>query len=162
MSPQTLLAHSGLTALIGRNIFGCQLSPQERVGRGLEAVVGGAAFAFEGLANLPKAERYEYHHIFPEEFMGWFDTKGISIDAHTYHLPQRFHKTLHRGAGGGWWNEMWDAFIGANPGATTDEIWQQATTMMDLFGMDKEGLRQYPQFLRDLRNSFKALGGRIK
>ncbi|WP_083968009.1 TIGR02269 family lipoprotein [Hyalangium minutum] len=78
------------------------------------------------------------HHIFPRMFKGWFTEKGINIDEYVILLGVEKHRSIHRGAKGGPWNDAWDRFIQARRAtATREEIHKYAGQLIyefELFG----------------------------
>jgi hypothetical protein len=48
------------------------------------------------------------HHIFPRQYEGWFEARGVDIDRYTLPLDEGTHEALHDGGGpgkgGGFWN----------------------------------------------------------
>ncbi len=64
----------------------------------------------EELAN-ERRKPHERHHIFPQAFRRWFATQGIDIDEFVILLAVEKHRSIHRGANGGPWNEAWRKFI---------------------------------------------------
>ena len=82
------------------------------------------------------------HHIFPQQFRGFFGQRGVNIDDFTVTVN---HQTTHlRGLHGsglpnqgmpGRWNPRWSEWIDANPNATSFDIYRQAGLMMDDFGL---------------------------
>lgn len=54
---------------------------------------------------------HERHHIFPQALRQWFTDRGIDIDEYVIPLEVEKHRSIHRGANGGPWNEAWRQFI---------------------------------------------------
>jgi uncharacterized lipoprotein (TIGR02269 family) len=81
---------------------------------------------------------HEKHHIFPRMFKTWFEEKGIDIDEYVLPLEVGKHRSIHRGANGGPWNEAWRTFIERNrKGATKEAIYRYAGKLIyefELFG----------------------------
>ncbi|CAM4197728.1 SitA6 family polymorphic toxin lipoprotein [Corallococcus exiguus] len=63
--------------------------------------------ALEEWAKRPK----ERHHIFPQAFKAHFNSKLIDIHQYVIAIDADLHKRIHRGAGGGPWNQDWQTFI---------------------------------------------------
>jgi uncharacterized lipoprotein (TIGR02269 family) len=98
------------------------------------------------LSCLPPPEPLEKHHIFPQqpELVNWFKLKQIDIHAYTIPLPRSFHAVLHSGGPqGGQWNQAWREFRKENIGATQEEIWQFAFTLMSRFGVNAQFVPYY-------------------
>jgi hypothetical protein len=95
--------------------------------------------AARGGAKLLEAAKTQRHHVFPQQFRDFFAKRGVDIDEFTVPLTQGQHLQGVHGTGNalapGRWNQVWDDFIRANPNATAKEIYQQAGTMMDDFGL---------------------------
>ncbi|MFY0579206.1 DUF2380 domain-containing protein [Cystobacter fuscus] len=76
--------------------------------------------------------------------MNWFKLKQIDIHAYTIPLPRSFHAGLHSGGPqGGQWNQAWREFRKENIGATQEEIWQFAFTLMSRFGVNAQFVPYY-------------------
>ncbi|WP_158502269.1 TIGR02269 family lipoprotein [Vitiosangium sp. GDMCC 1.1324] len=84
-------------------------------------------------ANRP----HEKHHIFPQEFKAWFESKGIDIHQWTMFIETSLHKSIHRGASGGAWNAAWRQFIleKGSSYVTKEEIWKHAWELCVRFGL---------------------------
>jgi hypothetical protein len=95
--------------------------------------------AARGGTKLLEAAKTQRHHVFPQQFRDFFAKRGVDIDEFTVPLTQGQHLQGVHGTGNalapGRWNQVWDDFIRANPNATAKEIYQQAGTMMDDFGL---------------------------
>jgi uncharacterized lipoprotein (TIGR02269 family) len=89
---------------------------------------------------------HEKHHIFPQEFKGWFDIKGISIHHYTVLVDKELHDRIHRGASGGPWNAAWREFQKTKPEALKDEIWAYAWELCVKFGIYGPVLPYYRRF----------------
>ncbi len=99
---------------------------------------------------LTGSENLADHHIFPQQFRGWFEQQGIedidhftvTVDQNTTHL-----RAIH-GAGNldqmpGRWNAQWADFIRNNQNASSLEVYQQAGRMMDSFGIGHLPIHPY-------------------
>ena len=88
-------------------------------------------------ANARLNRPHEKHHIFPQEFKVWFDSKGIDIHQWTMLIETDLHKSIHRGPSGGPWNAAWRQFIRGPRGkdATQEEIWRHAWQLCVRFGL---------------------------
>ncbi|HXG45260.1 MAG TPA: DUF2380 domain-containing protein, partial [Gemmatimonadales bacterium] len=125
------------------------------VGLGLAALVPGVPNvnalrrAAGGAPKLLTAGKLVDHHIFPQQFRRFFQSKGIDIDQFTVRIGETTHlKGVHgRGLGNmpGGWNARWSEFIDANPGATPKDIYQFAGRLMDEFGLSGLPIAPYPR-----------------
>ncbi len=105
------------------------------------------------LNDLEEAARerlkpHEHHHVFSRAFRLWFARKKINIDQYTIPLELMKHRSIHRGANGGPWNEAWRRWILANDGATQEEIFRYAGQLIyefELFGPVVPYRRRLPQ-----------------
>jgi uncharacterized lipoprotein (TIGR02269 family) len=88
-------------------------------------------------ANAKLNRPHEKHHIFPQAFKEWFESKGIDIHQWTMFIETDLHKSIHRGKNGGPWNEAWRQFIRGQRGkeATKEEIWKYAGELCVRFGL---------------------------
>jgi len=81
---------------------------------------------------------HEKHHIFPQAFRPWFIRQGIDIDEYVMPLEVEKHRSVHRGAAGGPWNEAWRKFTLAHPvKVEKEEIFRYAGQLIyefQLFG----------------------------
>jgi RHS repeat-associated protein len=135
-----LLGRSGV-GLLGR-VF------PKAAGRGGSAAPGARGpIAAIGPAGNPGALATHDHHIFPQQFRGFFESRGVDIDAYTVQLGQRRHLAgVHgRGADGlpGQWNARWREFITNNPGATDLQVYQHAGRLMDEYQLGGLPIRRY-------------------
>jgi uncharacterized lipoprotein (TIGR02269 family) len=89
-------------------------------------------------AAKERSKPYEKHHIFPRAFREWFARRGINIDEYVILLEVEKHRSIHRGANGGPWNEAWWKFIQKHKeGVTREEIHRYAGQLIyefQLFG----------------------------
>jgi len=77
------------------------------------------------------------HHIFPQQFRGWFKAKGIMIDEWCVQVGKDLHlKILHAGAKGGVWNERWIKFMAENPKASASQIFKFGEDLLHEFGLE--------------------------
>lgn len=89
-----ILTHNGME-------MGC------RVPRAAVAEENGMRIVSPKEAHLVRPDR---HHVFPEQFKSFFESRGINIDRYTLQLDsmEGIHGALHFGGGpgkgGGWWN----------------------------------------------------------
>ena len=89
------------------------------------------------------------HHIFPQQFRAAFEGAGINIDDYTVTLDQTTHLRGVHGGGlpnsgmPGGWNRQWAQFLDTNPGASAQEVYQQAGRMMDDFGLSGRPIHPY-------------------
>lgn len=108
------------------------------------------AIAEIGPAGNPGALRLADHHVMPQKFRPFFESKGINIDDFTVSIP---HRTTHlRGVHGrgmplqgmpGRWNPRWAEWIDANPNASPLDVFQQTGRMMDDFGLGGNSIHPY-------------------
>jgi uncharacterized lipoprotein (TIGR02269 family) len=81
---------------------------------------------------------HEKHHIFPQAFRPWFALQGINIDEFVIPIAVEKHRSIHRGANGGPWNDAWRKFIEKKRGkASKEEIYRYAGQLIyefELFG----------------------------
>jgi len=86
------------------------------------------------------------HHIFPQSYRSWFDTRGINVDAYTVTLDEATHGAIHYGGGpgqgGGWWNDTLmqnlherEAILGRM--LTPDEIMGEGQNMLKQAKLDQ-------------------------
>ena len=72
--------------------------------------------------------KVEIHHLLPQEFEAWFNSRGIDIDDidYLYVLPAGTHKDIHGRFGGLFWvtswNKRWERFRDQNPLASPGQI----------------------------------------
>ena len=99
---------------------------------------------------LTGSDKVADHHIFPQEFRGWFQERGVqNIDNFTITVDQDLtHLRAIHGSGNmsqmpGRWNAQWAEFIRNNPKATSREVYQQAGRMMDDFGIGHIPIHPY-------------------
>lgn len=99
------------------------------------AIKEGQQLLLQAPANIQR------HHILPQEFKGWFKSRGITnIDDYTIEISSQTHlKGVHgRGLGNlpGRWNQKWADFIRTNPNVSPSEIFNQAEGMRKLYGLE--------------------------
>jgi hypothetical protein len=86
------------------------------------------------------------HHIFPSEFAGFFNSRGINIDDYTVTLDSTAHLNGVHGVGygdmPGRWNQRWADFMGGNPWANVKDVYQFGGKLMDEYGLS--GMRIHP------------------
>lgn len=89
------------------------------------------------------------HHLFPQQFRGFFSARGIDIDQHAVTLSESVHLRGVHGAGTGnmprRWNQRWADWIDANSSAEAKDIYQQLSRMMDDFGLSGSRIHPYGQ-----------------
>lgn len=79
---------------------------------------------------------HEKHHLFPQAFKKWFESKGIDIHQWTMFIETTLHKSIHRGPSGGPWNAAWRQFIEEEgKTATKEKIWKHAWELCVRFGL---------------------------
>jgi len=104
-----------------------------------------------GEAAKERRKPHEKHHIFPRAFRQWFTAQGIDIDEYVIPLEVEKHRSIHRGADGGPWNEAWRKFIRENlKGASKEEIYRYAGQLIyefELFGPVVPYWKQPPPLL---------------
>ncbi|MCB9772142.1 MAG: DUF2380 domain-containing protein [Candidatus Omnitrophica bacterium] len=121
----------------------------DSVALGLPFLPGGGGYA-QGASKicLLTAPKMAKHHIFPQRFKPFFNSKGIDIDKFTVSIPQN---TAHlKGVHGnglnnmpGKWNERWENFIKSNPNATPQDIYQFGGKLMDEYGLSGLPIQSY-------------------
>jgi hypothetical protein len=79
------------------------------------------------------AEKTELHHVLPQQYRGYFESRGLNIDEATIEIPS----SRHGGAHDAQWNDVWGEFIANNPNATAAEIVAQASSMMRDYNLDR-------------------------
>ena len=79
------------------------------------------------------------HHLLPQEYRDWFAERGIDVDDFTVNLSEGDHSALHTMK----WNEEWEKFIDANPGATPDDVWNKMDDMMKKYKIDDLPIEPY-------------------
>jgi RHS repeat-associated protein len=103
----------------------------------------GGALGLQGLSVAATAYgdawtntvRLVKHHIFPVELKARFLKAGVRVNSHTMELIETLHKEIHRGPGGGPWNQAWHEFFAANPEATAADVYQKGQEMIEEFGL---------------------------
>jgi uncharacterized lipoprotein (TIGR02269 family) len=89
-------------------------------------------------AAKERRKPHEKHHIFPQAFRQWFTNRGIDIDEYVLPLEVEKHRSIHRGANGGPWNDAWRKFIEKKrTTASKEEIYRYAGQLIyefELFG----------------------------
>jgi hypothetical protein len=121
----------------------------EGIGAAYDENASGYRFAAGGAPKLLQAGKLMDHHIFPQQFRKFFQSKGIDIDKFTVRIGETTHlKGVHgRGLGDmpGRWNSRWSEFIDANPNATPKDIYQFAGRLMDEYGLSGLPIAPYPR-----------------
>jgi YD repeat-containing protein len=94
----------------------------------------------------------QQHHIYPQQFQNYFDSRGIDINDHTVdlHGGAEHQRGIH-GKGGvigpnntflpGRYNDRWADFINDNPNASKAEVEKFASKMKKTYGL--ENLQEY-------------------
>jgi RHS repeat-associated protein len=76
------------------------------------------------------AKNWHSHHIFPQQFRDRFAKIGLdNIDRMQWKVPDWWHQAIHKGPGGGWWNEQWENFFNSFP-KNTDPSPQECMRFM--------------------------------
>jgi hypothetical protein len=91
-----------------------------------------------GCNPICEATGDEIHHIFPQQFVEWFDEHGIDIEAYTIALARAAHRLKPNGIHtklGGNWNKVWQQWIEEHPNATPQAIIEQAKQMLAAVGI---------------------------
>ena len=85
------------------------------------------------LASQPR----EKHHIFPRQdgLREWFELRGINIHKETMLLDLETHHRIHKGPGGGPWNQAWRRFQSAHPGANKADMYRYAGELLIRFDL---------------------------
>ncbi len=87
------------------------------------------------------------HHLFSQQFKGFFKNAGIDIDNYTVALGRTVHLSKVHGRGGGAlrgnWNKEWSDFISKNPNANREQIFQQMNKMRRDFHLDDLPITPY-------------------
>ncbi|NRD67250.1 TIGR02269 family lipoprotein [Corallococcus exiguus] len=88
--------------------------------------------AMEEWAKRPK----ERHHIFPQAFKNHFDAKLIDIHQYVIAIDADLHRRIHRGAGGGPWNQDWQIFIDdQGQRGSREQHFDYASLMIQKYGL---------------------------
>ena len=91
--------------------------------------------------------RDPFHHIFPQrpDLAAEFRARGINPDDFTMQIPRDLHIDIHSGGSrGGAWNQAWEDYFRANPGATASDIYKQAGKMLYEFRIPGGPVVPYP------------------
>ncbi len=99
---------------------------------------------------LTGSEKLADHHVFPQQFRGWFQERGlqnidnftVTVDHNVTHL-RAIHGSGNMNQMPGRWNAQWAEFIKTNPNANSLEVYQQAGRMMDEFGIGHIQIHPY-------------------
>ena len=126
-----------------------------RAGRGVATDAGQAAVhsvsaITDSSRLLTGSENLAQHHVFPQQFRGWFSQQGVNniddftvtVDQNVTHL-RAIHGGGNMGQMPGAWNAEWSDFIQNNPNASPLQIYQQGGRMMDDFGIGNLPLHPY-------------------
>jgi hypothetical protein len=71
---------------------------------------------------LAAGGKFHRHHMIPTQVLKELKAKypevyryvkGVRGDKNIFELPVDVHKYLHKGSGGGWWNDMWMGVLGS-------------------------------------------------
>ena len=79
------------------------------------------------------------HHVLPQEFREFFQSRGIDVDDYAVALSEGEHTATHTMK----WNLQWKEWIQANPKATADETFAFARKMVKEFKLDDHPLVRY-------------------
>lgn len=97
--------------------------------------------------RLLSAPKMTDHHIFPQQFIRYFEEKGIDIHKYTISIGETTHlKGIHgSGYGGmpGRWNKKWEQFISNNTEATSKDIYQFAGKLLDEYNLNTLTIHGY-------------------
>jgi uncharacterized lipoprotein (TIGR02269 family) len=87
----------------------------------------------QALASKPR----EKHHIFPREegLRLWFERQGINIHQETMLLDIDTHHRIHKGVGGGAWNQAWWKFRESHQRATKEDMYRYARELIIRFNL---------------------------
>lgn len=79
--------------------------------------------------------KIHYHHIYPQQYRGFFEGLGINIDQWTVAVDEKIHlKYIHSESK---WNEMWKAWIEEHEGeVTADEVLKFGRKSLTHFGLE--------------------------
>ena len=86
----------------------------------------------------------EEHHVFPQKYKNYFQSKGINIDEYVVRIDREEHKVAH-GKGNFFenWNSHWGKWIEQNPNASSQSVFEQAGKMMDEYGLSFSNVKNY-------------------
>lgn len=95
----------------------------------------------DGIGDVVRLRKdFPWHHVFPKEkiLAEIFEGSGISINKQLGSLPLDIHKAIHKGAGGGLWNQAWKKFFLEHPEAigNAELIYKQAGWMIYEFKLN--------------------------
>ena len=136
-----------LEAILGVNLGGCKADGYfVRASNVLNGFGPIGMVESEGSALAKQA--IEEHHVFPQEFLEFFKSKGIDIHDYAIPLERTFHqKVIHGGRSiygkGGEWNAIWREWINSNRGAGPEQIMQQMEAMRKQFNIDMYAFKRY-------------------
>ena len=96
---------------------------------------------------LENGTRFHFHHVFPRALGSqWERLFGKDwkryIDGLQLKIPEEFHKWLHHGGNGGWWNAQWRRFFEENPRASTADAIKFLRRLLDKVGLEDVSLRR--------------------
>ncbi|NUQ78173.1 MAG: DUF2380 domain-containing protein [Polyangiaceae bacterium] len=113
-------------------------------GLGRALSTGSGAGAGSGSTAKPSTNK---HHVFPQQFEGWFSKKGINIHHYTVRLPRSQHLKGVHGRGDdllpGQWNQHWQEFIKKNPGASASDVFQFMEQLRSKYGIQRLPFESY-------------------
>ncbi|HEY9284959.1 MAG TPA: SpvB/TcaC N-terminal domain-containing protein [Pyrinomonadaceae bacterium] len=107
--------------------------------RGRRSPRDAAALADRGMRVRTAYPSQDRHHIFPKEHQKFFQSRDIDIDQYTAEMSRGEHSAVHTMG----WNSEWKKFMDANPGATEQQVFEQAGRMMDKYKLNKHPLVPY-------------------
>jgi hypothetical protein len=84
--------------------------------------------------NAPGCKKVR-HHVFPKfrerpDLQKYFSDRNIDVDALTKELDEGTHIGIHPG-----WNNEWIEFMTGHPNASRTEVFQQAASMLEAYGI---------------------------
>ena len=129
---------------------GTSIKPSIPAGSFAPKIYAAEPMMVQGQKLLTYSERLADHHIFPQTFRKWFESRGIAniddftvtVDHYVTHL-RGIHGAGNLGQMPGRWNARWLEFKTANPNASAQEIFQFAGKLMDEFGINHLPIHPY-------------------
>jgi hypothetical protein len=86
------------------------------------------------------------HHLFPQEFKPWFESKGITINEYTVFISEGEHGATHMSSkklNFKGWNQEWKAWIDSHRGATEQQIFEKAAELMEKYKLTHLKMGRY-------------------
>ena len=92
--------------------------------------------------------RDPFHHVFPQraDLAAEFQARGVNPHDFTLQVPRPLHQQIHSGGPrGGAWNQAWEDFFGANPGANATDVYKEAGRLIYDFQLPGGPVVPYPR-----------------